>query len=52
MLDKIKTDYLSLWVGGALIYTVHGSEAGAFNCAAQVSVITGDEAYGFKEHPQ
>lgn len=36
----------------ALIYTVHGNEAGTFNCTAHISVITGDEAYNFKEHPQ
>lgn len=35
-----------------LIYTGHGNEASTFNCTAHISVITGDEAYNFKEHPQ
>ena len=52
VLDKIKTDYLTLCVGNSSIYTVHGSEAGTFRGKAHISVIAGEEAaYNFQEHP-
>lgn len=52
MPNKIKTGIIlhCVW-DTAIVYTVHENGAGTQQSSAHISVITGYEAYNFKEHP-